>query len=125
VLNGKSLQHLDLALSCAPLLKHLTGDKRERLQRAFICSADHLGLAIMPELEGRLPVTAKEAALELHKAVLDLCCRAGLRGQELVENYNNIREGASYGPGTTGEAAERALALLAIFHARKITEPQG
>lgn len=124
MLPDRSLQHLDLALAVQPLLGVLSGDKRDRLRRAFISSAEHIGLTTMPEAEGRLPIDAKTAALELHKAIIDLCMRAGLSRRDLTEHFNEHAEGASFGNGSIGEASERSLALLAIFHARKLTEPQ-
>jgi hypothetical protein len=120
----RTLQHLDLALCVTPLLAILKGDKRERLHRAFVASAEQLGLQLMPELEGRLPVNARDAALELHRSVIDLCLRIGVNGRELADHYNDVREAASFGNGGVGEACERGLALLAILHARKLMEPQ-
>lgn len=119
-----SPQHLDLLLVVSQLLRSdvFKGDKRERLHRAFLGSAVYLGNAIMPELEGRLPTSPKEAALELHQAVIELCMRVGINGRDLVEHYNNVREAASYGLGSVGEAAERSLALLAVFYARDLTD---
>jgi hypothetical protein len=117
-----SPQHLDLALTVAPLLDILTGDKRERLRRAFVGSANHLGILIMNE--GRLPLNAKEAALALHRACLDLALRAGVSRIELTTDYNDHGEHGTFLNGGVGDAAERCLALLAIFYARRLVHAE-
>jgi|GEM_PF-6983468 len=110
----------DLLFALVPLLNVLRGDKRAFLQRAFINGALNLGSSVMEIDEGALPTNPRDAALALHRATLDLCMRAGVGRPELVEHFNDHGESATFLNGGANEAAERCLALLAIFHARRI-----
>jgi hypothetical protein len=111
---------IDLLLVLPPLLRILRGDKRDRLCRAFGAVALQYGSDIMDIDEGRLPANPRDAALSLHRAVLDLCARAGVSRVELTTDYNEHGETGTFANGGAGEAAERVLALLAVFHARQL-----
>ena len=109
----------DLLLTLHPLLHVLRGDKRARLQLAFINTVfDMASRALSCEL-AQLPPNPQAAARALHRATLELCIRAGVPRVELVENYNDLLEQHI----DVGEAIERCLALLSLFHARSITAP--
>jgi hypothetical protein len=116
---------LDVMLTSAPLLKALHGEKRAAFHRAFTGFAIAYGSHVMNEEEGRLPRTDLEAARALHRAVLDLCSRAGLSRRDLTEDYNDHGESGAFANGGVGEAAERTLALLSIFHARRLTHAEA
>jgi hypothetical protein len=71
--------------------------------------------------QAHLPHNPQAAARALHRAVIELCIRAGVPPVELVENYNDrdlIPQNAD-----VGNSIERCLALLSLFHARSIQTP--
>ncbi len=111
----------DLLLTVHPLLNVLHGDKRSRLQRAFINTVFDMATRALRTEEHRLPANPKDAALALHRCILELCARAGIAGVDLVDAYNSHRETI---PGAHAEnldeSIERCLALLSLFHARRI-----
>lgn len=118
-------RHTDLLLTMVPFLNILRGERRENLHRAFVNGALFIGSNAMDIDEGRLPTTAREAALELHRAALDLAQRAGVSRVELTEDYNAHGEAGTFAPGGMKDAADRCLALIAVFHARALLEPQS
>jgi hypothetical protein len=107
----------DLLLTVHPLLHVLRGDTRARLQHAFIATVFDMASRALKTDEGSLPPNPQAAARALHRAVLELCIRAGVPRIELVENYNEhlVEQHADI-----GDAIERCLALLSLFHARNI-----
>lgn len=114
----------DLLLTVHPLLRVLHGDKRERLQRAFINTVCDMASRVLELDEARLPADAKESALALHRAVLELCARTGIPRVELVDAYNDHGETIPTAHASkVDESIERCLALLSLFHARRIETP--
>ncbi|MGH6887963.1 MAG: hypothetical protein ACREHF_02000 [Rhizomicrobium sp.] len=111
----------DLLLTIHPLLHVLRGDKRARLQRAFIATVFDMASRALGTDPSHLPPNPQRAAHALHRAVIQLCLVAGVERVELVENYNDhaLPEGRT----DLGEAIERCLALLSLFHARSIEAP--
>lgn len=111
----------DLLLTVHPLLRVLHGDKRARLQRAFINTVFDMATRALETEQHRLPANPRDAALALHRAVLELCLRAGIGGVELVDAYNSHRETIPAAHAeNVDESIERCLALLSLFHARRI-----
>jgi len=113
----------DLLLTVHPLLHVLRGDKRERLQRAFINSVIDMAKRTLNVDEHELPANPHLAARALHSAVLELCIRAGVPRIELVELYNE--HSIPQFTGDLSDSIERCLALLSLFHARRIERPGG
>lgn len=111
----------DLLLTVTPLLRILHGDKRDKLQRAFINTVYDMASRALDRDVSHLPPNAHDAALALHRAVLELCARAGVQNIELVSGYNDHKELI---PGQKAEnideSIEQCLALLSVFHARRI-----
>jgi hypothetical protein len=66
--------------------------------------------------ERELPANPHLAAKALHAAVLELCMRAGVSRVDLTQHYNDhcIPQGDLSG------SIEQCLALLSLFHARRI-----
>ena len=111
----------DLLLTVHPLLRVLHGDKRTRLQRAFINVVFDMAARDFDGDHSRLPQNPKAAAIALHRAVIELCMRAGLTGADLVAGYNEHREEVPPQHAPDIDASiERCLALLSLFHARRI-----
>jgi hypothetical protein len=111
----------DLLLTLQPLLRVLHGDKRARLQRAFINTVYDMAARALNVEHARLPPDPVKAAKALHRAVLELCARAGVPSIELVEGYNDhARTMPAQHAENVEEAIERCLALLSVFHARRI-----
>jgi hypothetical protein len=111
----------DLLLTVTPLLRILHGDKREKLQRAFINTVYDMASRALDRDVSHLPHNAHAAARALHRAVLELCARAGVGRIELSEAYN--AHGEEIGPQcaeNVDESIEQCLALLSVFHARRI-----
>jgi hypothetical protein len=113
---------LDFLLASTPFLNVLRGDRRARFLRAFVDAALHSGSSAMHVEEISLPANPRETALALHRASLDLAQRAGVSRVELTEDYNDHGETGAFSNGSIGEAAERCRALLAVFHARSLSE---
>jgi len=114
----------DLLLTVHPLLRVLHGDKRERLQRAFVNTVLDMSSRALDLDQSRLPPNPKEAALALHRAVLELCLRSGVANTELVDAYNIFGETIPVAHQENVDASiERCLALLSLFHARRIETP--
>jgi hypothetical protein len=111
----------DLLLTLAPLMHVLRGDKRARLQRAFINVVFDMASRALDVDPSRLPPNAPTAARALHRACIELCVRAGIPRAELVADYNDHAEtgGAERSPDVE-DAIERCLALLSLFHARRL-----
>ena len=108
----------DLLLTVAPLLHVLRGDKRARLQRAFINTVLDMASRTLKVDPAALPATPHLAAKNLHSAVIELCLCAGVSRVDLVENFND-RTTPQFA-GDLSESIERCLALLSVFHARRI-----
>jgi hypothetical protein len=119
-LNHRLGGDLELLFTIQPLLNILRGDKRERLHRAFVDVALGLATTVFEKDETALPASPREALLALHKTTLDLCARGGVARVELTSAYNEHGESGTFENGGIAEAAERALALLALFHARRL-----
>lgn len=109
----------DLLLTIQPLLHVLHGDKRARLQLAFINTVFDMASRALNCDPAQLPPNPRAAALALHRAVVELCLSAGVQSIEIVENYND-RDIIPHEPNVA-ESIERCLALLSLFHARSIT----
>jgi hypothetical protein len=110
----------DLLLTIQPLLHVLHGEKRARLQLAFINTVFDMASRALNCDPAQLPPNPQAAALALHRAVIELCLRAGVQRIELVENYND-HDVVQHAPNIA-ESIERCLALLSLFHARSITQ---
>lgn len=108
----------DLLLTVHPLLHVLRGDKRARLQLAFINTVFDMASRALKLDPAQLPPNAPAAAHALHRAVIELCLVAGVPRVDLVENYNDHT--VIQGDPDIGQAIERCLALLSLFHARSI-----
>jgi hypothetical protein len=118
-LTGDARTHLLFATM--PLLRILRGDKREYLRRAWIANALHHTTGFAPMPEGRLPTDPREAALTFFSAAIQVARTAGIDGPDLVNHFNNLKEGGAFNSLVkSDDALEHAVAALMVLVAAKM-----
>ena len=110
-----------LLLEAYPLIRLVRGEKRLRLQQAWIAAADSAACASLATAHGTLPQGPRAAAEDLLRSAIQVARDQGITGPDLSSFFNDTMDAGALARSPDPDDTLLAThALLALMAARRL-----
>lgn len=112
---------VEFLLLTRPLIAQASGEKKAKLQRAWIAASTHEAALMLDVDAARLPQSARAATEALTKLCLQLLKAQGMTGVELGQFFNDTVDGGELlSAPDMQEALRRGFGLLTLLAAQQM-----